>query len=186
MRLVIFGPPGAGKGTQAQFVAQHYAITHVSTGDIFRENIRNQTPLGIEAKRFADAGNLVPDDLTNAMVRTRLSEADCRDGFLIDGYPRTTYQADTFEALLAEWNVKLDAVINMIVPDEEIIERLSKRGRSDDSAETIIHRLDVYHGTTQPLIEYYRNRNLLRDVEGVGPIDIISRRIFESLNHLLV
>ena len=186
MNIVLLGAPGAGKGTQAAKLVEEFGVAHISTGDILRAAVKAGTPLGLEAKRYADEGNLVPDDLTNAMVRTRLSEADCREGFLIDGYPRTIYQADTFEALLAEWNVKLDAVINMIVPDEEIIERLSKRGRSDDSAETIIHRLDVYHGTTQPLIKYYRERNLLRDVEGVGPIDVISRRIFERLNHIPV
>ena len=140
MRCILFGPPGAGKGTQAEFISKHFSIPHISTGDIFRENIRNQTPLGIEAKRFSEAGNLVPDSVTIAMVRDRLSKQDCVNGFLLDGFPRTTAQADEFDAILRDLHTSLDAVINLVVPDEELVERLSKRGRADDSVDTVLHR----------------------------------------------
>ena len=181
MRLVLFGPPGAGKGTQAQYIAAHYAIPHISTGDIFRENIKNQTPLGIEAKRYSEAGELVPDTITNAMVGDRLAKEDAVHGFLLDGYPRTPSQADELMVLLSSQDVNLDAVVNLIVPDQELIDRLLKRGRGDDSIETIRRRLDIYHETTKPLIEYYREKNILRDVIGVGSIDDITRLILGVL-----
>lgn len=182
MRLILFGPPGAGKGTQAAFIAQHFTIPHISTGDIFRENIRNQTPLGLEAKRYSEAGNLVPDTVTNAMVRDRISKEDCTTGFLLDGFPRTTAQADEFDAMLADMHVSLDVVVNLIVPDEELVERLSKRGRADDTVETVVHRLNVYHENTKPLIGYYRQRGILRDIEGVGRIEEITALILHAIN----
>jgi adenylate kinase len=181
MRLVIFGPPGAGKGTQAQHVAARYAIPHISTGDLFRDNIARGTELGLEAKRYSEAGNLVPDAVTNGMVRDRLARTDCAAGFLLDGYPRTVAQADELAAILAAAASPLDAVVNLIVPDDELIERLLKRGRADDTRATVARRLDVYHATTKPLIGYYLERGLLRDVEGVGAIDAITQRIFSVL-----
>lgn len=182
MRLVIFGPPGAGKGTQAEFIARHFAIPHISTGDLFRENIQRETQLGLEARRYSNAGELVPDSVTNAMVRERLAEKDCNKGFLLDGYPRTPAQADELAAMLAARGAALNAVINLNVPDGELIERLSKRGRTDDTAETIKRRLEVYHDTTKPLIGYYKSKSLLRDVIGVGSIEEITQRILTALN----
>ncbi|MDT8323135.1 MAG: adenylate kinase [Bacteroidota bacterium] len=182
MRLLIFGPPGAGKGTQAQFISNHYNIPHISTGDLFRENIRNDTPLGIAAKRYSDAGELVPDTVTNAMVKERLAKEDTADGFLLDGYPRTPDQAEALETFLPN-GTSLDAVINMIVPMEELIERLGKRGRIDDSSETIRRRLVIYHETTEPLAEYYRDRGLLLDIQGVGDIDEITKQIIMAVEH---
>ncbi len=182
MRIVIFGPPGAGKGTQAQHIAGHYKVPHISTGDIFRQNIREATPLGLEAKRYSDAGDLVPDALTNAMVKQRISAEDCRNGFLLDGYPRTVAQADELAGMLEETNSSLTVVINLIVPDAELIERLGKRGRADDTIETIGNRLKVYHESTKPLIGYYRTAGLLSDVEGVGSIEAISHNIISVID----
>ena len=183
MRLIFFGPPGAGKGTQAGFIAGRFNIPHISTGDIFRDNITRHTPLGIEAKRYSDSGNLVPDSVTNAMVKGRLEQGDCTTGFLLDGFPRTIAQADELDAMLVSMKTPLDAVINLLVPDQEILGRLSQRGRADDSVETIQHRLHVYHENTEPLVHYYRQRSLIRDVVGVGPIDDITKRILAALNH---
>ncbi|MDX9758169.1 MAG: adenylate kinase [Bacteroidota bacterium] len=181
MRLLIFGPPGAGKGTQAQFIAKYYGIPHISTGDIFRENIRNDTPLGIEAKRYSEAGELVPDALTTAMVQDRISQPDTAPGFLLDGYPRTPSQADSLEEIL-HGGEKLRAVLNMIVPEEELLKRLSTRGRQDDELDTIRRRLRIYHDTTEPLADYYREKGILIDIHGVGTIDDITRRIIEAVN----
>ena len=181
MRLLIFGPPGAGKGTQAEFISRHFSITHISTGDIFRENIRNETPLGIEAKRYSEAGELVPDEITNAMVRDRLSQPDVADGFLLDGYPRTPSQASALEEMRPD-GARIDGVLNMIVPEEELLKRLSTRGRQDDELETIRKRLRIYHDTTEPLAEYYRGKGLLLDIHGVGSIDDITRQIIDAVN----
>lgn len=181
MRLLIFGPPGAGKGTQAQFISTHYNIPHISTGDLFRENIRKDTPLGIAAKRYSDAGELVPDSVTNAMVKERLAQDDTAGGFLLDGYPRTPDQARALETFLPHGAI--DAVINMIVPMEELIERLGKRGRIDDSAETIRRRLVIYQETTKPLAEYYRGKGLLLDIQGVGAIEDITQQIIMAVEH---
>ncbi|MCB2203922.1 adenylate kinase [bacterium] len=182
MRLLIFGPPGAGKGTQAQFISTHFNIPHISTGDIFRENIRNGTPLGIEAKRYSEAGDLVPDSVTNAMVKERLEKPDTAAGFLLDGYPRTPAQAEALDSFLPD-GATLDAVLNMIVPEEELLERLGKRGRSDDSLDTIRHRLHIYHETTEPLAEYYRGKGLLVDIQGVGDITDITGQIITAVEH---
>ena len=182
MRLLIFGPPGAGKGTQAQFISNHYNIPHISTGDLFREHIHNGTPLGVAAKRYSDAGELVPDSVTNAMVKDRLEKDDVANGFLLDGFPRTPAQAEAMETFLPN-GTSLDAVINMIVPMEELIERLGKRGRVDDSSETIRRRLVIYHETTEPLAEYYRAKGLLLDIQGVGAIDEITQQIIMAVEH---
>jgi adenylate kinase len=180
MRLLIFGPPGAGKGTQAQFISKRYNIPHISTGDLFRENFRNNTPLGVEAKKYADAGELVPDTITNAMVRERLLKNDTAEGFLLDGFPRTPAQAEALEEMLPE-GTALDAVLNMIVPDDEIIERLSKRGRSDDAEITIRNRLRIYWKTTEPIAEHYRAKGILSDIQGVGHIDDIRNIIIRAI-----
>jgi adenylate kinase len=181
MRLLIFGPPGAGKGTQAQFISKYYKIPHISTGDLFRENISNDTPLGIEAKRFSESGELVPDEVTNAMVRERLSQPDVADGFLLDGYPRTPSQAAALEEMLPE-GTRIRAVLNMIVPEEELLKRLSTRGRQDDELETIRRRLRIYHDTTEPLAEYYRGKGILVDIYGVGGIEDITNQILTAVN----
>lgn len=181
MRLLIFGPPGAGKGTQAQFISQRYSIPHISTGDIFRENIRNETPTGIAAKHYADAGELVPDELTTAMLRDRLFQNDTDNGFLLDGYPRTPAQVEALEQMLDEQHVALNAVLNMKVPDEVIVERLGLRGRSDDSVDTVLKRIRIYHETTAPIAEYYREKDLLVDITGVGSVDSIATQIITSL-----
>jgi adenylate kinase len=181
MRLILFGPPGAGKGTQAQYVAAHYTVPHISTGDLFRDNISRGTALGLEAKRYSEAGELVPDSVTNGMVRSRLEQDDCRAGFLLDGYPRTIAQADELAGMIAARGEALNAVVNLIVPDEELITRLLKRGRADDTRETIMRRLAVYRESTEPLIGYYRALDLLHDVEGFGTIDDITGRIYAAL-----
>lgn len=181
MKLLIFGPPGAGKGTQAQFIAKHYAIPHISTGDIFRENIRNGTPLGKDAQRYTEAGELVPDSVTNAMVRDRLAHADCREGFLLDGYPRTLDQATELDAMLGELNERIDAVINLVADDDAVAARLLNRGRSDDTLDTVQRRLQIYHETTRPLELYYTGKGLLLNVDGIGDIEEITVRIVDAI-----
>jgi adenylate kinase len=180
MRLLIFGPPGAGKGTQAQFISKRYRIPHISTGDLFRENFSNNTPLGIEARRFSESGELVPDAITNAMVKERLLKADCANGFLLDGFPRTPAQAEALDVMMPE-GTHIQVVLNMIVPEEELLKRLSTRGRQDDELDTIRRRLQIYVDTTEPLAEYYNGRGILRNIVGVGTIDDIARRIVEAI-----
>ena len=182
MRLLIFGPPGAGKGTQAQFISERYHIPHISTGDLFREHIRNKTPLGIAAKQASESGELVSDAVTNAMVRHRLFQHDTAGGFLLDGYPRTPDQAETLEQMLEEQGVSLVAVLRLKVPDDEIIGRLMYRGRMDDSEDTVRRRLRIYHDTTEPIAGYFRAKGLLVDIMGVGSVDDITNRIFAEID----
>lgn len=182
MYLLIFGPPGAGKGTQAQRISERLSIPHISTGDIFRENIRNNTPLGLEARRYTDSGNLVPDSVTNAMVKSRLHDEDCSGGFLLDGYPRTIEQAQELEQILGELGYELNAVVNLEVTDGELIQRLSKRGRKDDSPETIRRRLQVYHETTSPVKDFYYGQGKLVNVHGIGDIQEITETIIQRIN----
>jgi adenylate kinase len=184
-RLLIVGPPGSGKGTQATRISSAYGIPDVSTGDIFRANIKNGTPLGVQVKEIVDAGDYVPDSLTNALVAERLEEDDARNGFLLDGYPRTLEQVNYLEALLADKGQSLDGVVQLVADRDEVVARLTKRaleqGRVDDSEEAIRHRQEVYLRETSPLIEVYRDRGLLIEVDGLGEIDEVASRISQAL-----
>ena len=184
-RLLIVGPPGAGKGTQSARLTERFSIPAIATGDIFRANIKNKTPLGIEIKAVVDAGDYVPDSLTNALITHRLEEPDALDGFLLDGYPRTLDQIAFLDELLANRHQELDAVIQLVADKEEVVKRLRLRaieqGRTDDTEQAIRHRQDVYARETAPLIPVFRDRGLLIEVDGLGEIDDISARIFESL-----
>ncbi|PJJ73199.1 adenylate kinase [Diaminobutyricimonas aerilata] len=184
-RLLIVGPPGAGKGTQAARISHAYGIPTISTGDIFRANIKNGTELGLKVKAIVDAGDYVPDELTNALVTDRLNEADAAGGFLLDGYPRTTDQVRYLDELLASHGHALDVVIRLVADQDEIVERLRRRaleqGRMDDSEEAIRHRQEVYTRETEPLIAMFRDRGLLLEVDGLGAIDDVAARIAAGL-----
>ena len=185
MRIVLMGPPGAGKGTQALLVSDHLGIPHISTGDIFRANVKGGTPLGQEAQKYMDAGEYVPDSVTNAMVRDRLDQPDTAPGFLLDGYPRTVSQVDDLAAMLAEHHVALDHVIELTVDLEEVVGRLVRRagagGRTDDSEEVIRHRQELFAQETRPLTAVYEAQGLLTRVDGMGSVDEVSSRIFAAL-----
>ena len=184
-RLLIVGPPGSGKGTQAARLSDAYGIPAIATGDIFRHNIKTQTPLGIQVKAIIDAGDYVTDELTNELVLSRLSEEDALEGFLLDGYPRTLAQVTYLDELLASRGQGLDAVIQLVADKEEVVTRLRKRaleqGRTDDTEEAIRHRQDVYARETMPLIAVYRDRGLLIEIDALGEVDAVSARIAESL-----
>ena len=209
MRLVLVGPPGAGKGTQAVFLAEHYSIPHISTGDIFRANLKAGTPLGQEAKSFMDRGELVPDSVTNAMVKDRLTHDDVANGFLLDGFPRNVVQAEVLRAILAEQKNPLDAVLELNIADSEIIERLSSRltcrgcgapapataqacaacggelyQREDDKAEVIARRLEVYNEQTAPIISFYRSEGLLITISATGAVAEITERATTALSRI--
>jgi adenylate kinase len=209
MRLVLVGPPGAGKGTQAVFLAEHYSIPHISTGDIFRANLKAGTPLGQEAKSFMDRGELVPDSVTNAMVKDRLTHDDVANGFLLDGFPRNVVQAEVLRAILAEQKSPLDAVLELNIADSEIIERLSSRltcrgcgapapataqacaacggelyQREDDKAEVIARRLEVYNEQTAPIIAFYRGEGLLITISATGAVSEITERATTALSRI--
>jgi adenylate kinase len=185
MRLILMGPPGAGKGTQAKVVSARLGIPAVSTGDIFRANVSEGTPLGVEAKRYMDAGDYVPDEVTNGMVRDRLAQDDASHGFLLDGYPRTVAQVEELDRMLADAGHALDAVVVLTVDDEELIQRLLNRaateGRTDDTEEVVRHRQDVYNQQTAPLLAVYAERGMLVEVDGMGSVDEVSERIFTAL-----
>ncbi|WP_410656585.1 adenylate kinase [Amycolatopsis sp. lyj-112] len=178
-RLVLVGPPGAGKGTQAVALSEKLRIPHISTGDLFRAHVGEQTPLGQEAKRYLDSGELVPDSVTNEMVRERLAEPDAKVGFLLDGFPRNTKQAEVLGEILGEADTELNAVIQLQVSEDVVVERLLSRGRSDDTEEVIRRRQQIYVSETAPLLEYYVE--ILVRVDGVGTVDEISARVLEAL-----
>lgn len=212
MRIILMGPPGAGKGTQAEFLKSELSIPHISTGDMFRKAVTEGTPLGLEAKRYMEAGQLVPDSVTIGIVKERLSQADCQKGFLLDGFPRTIPQADALGKTLEELGIKLDAVLNVVVEREALVARLtgrrvckscgatyhtlfnpSKAGekceacngelyqRTDDTLETVGNRLDVYDKQTAPLIEYYREKGLLVEIDGDKEVKEVTQNIMEAL-----
>jgi len=184
-RFLIVGPPGVGKGTQAARISEAFGIPTISTGDIFRSNIAEGTELGRQVKAIVDAGDYVPDTLTNALVEDRLRSADAANGFLLDGYPRTPDQVQHLDALLAADGQALDAVIRLLADREEIVRRLRKRaleqGRADDSEEAIRHRQEVYQRETEPVVAMYRDRGVLVEVDGLGGIDEVTERIFSRL-----
>lgn len=185
MRLLIMGPPGAGKGTQAKFVAARFGIPAISTGDIFRANVSQGTELGLEAQRYMNAGEYVPDAVTNSMVRDRLAEPDAANGFLLDGYPRTLAQVTELDDMMSPTGHALDAVVVLTVDGEVIVQRLLARavteGRPDDTEEVIRRRQEVYAAETEPLIDVYRSRGLLIEVDGMGEIDTVTQSIAEAL-----
>ena len=208
MRLVLVGPPGAGKGTQAQFLAAHYSIPHISTGDIFRANLKAGTPLGLQAKGFMDKGELVPDSVTNEMVKDRLTHDDVANGFLLDGFPRNVAQAEVLRAILAEKKTPLHAVLEFSLANEEIVARLSSRRtckecgapsvgqdkcpqcggdvyqREDDKAEVITRRLEVYQEQTAPIVSFYRNEGLLITVGALGSVEDITAHAISALSRV--
>ncbi|MDA2962325.1 MAG: adenylate kinase [Actinomycetota bacterium] len=206
MRLVLVGPPGAGKGTQAQFLAVHFSIPHIATGDIFRSNLKAGTPLGLQAKAFMDSGELVPDSVTNEMVKDRLNQSDVAAGFLLDGFPRNVLQAEVLRANLAQKQTPLTAVLELSIKNSEIIARLSSRRtcrecglpsagdgkclhcggalyqREDDKAEVVARRLKVYEEQTAPIISFYRSEGLLIIVSAIGSVEEITQRAILALD----
>lgn len=212
MKIVMLGAPGAGKGTQAKMIAEKYTIPHISTGDIFRANIKEGTPLGLEAKSYMDQGKLVPDELTVKILLDRVAKDDCKNGYVLDGFPRTIPQANVLKEALEKQNDKIDYAINVDVPDENIVRRMSGRRacvtcgatyhiehvppktegicdkcgselilRDDDKPETVLNRLKIYHDQTQPLIDFYNNEGILKEVDGT--IDV--KDVFENITKIL-
>ena len=182
----MMGPPGAGKGTQAKYVAEHFKIPAISTGDIFRANVSEGTQLGIEAKRFMDSGDYVPDQITNKMVRNRIDEPDAEPGFLLDGYPRTLAQVEELDGMIKFTGHQLDAAVVLTVDSDEIVQRLVQRaqveGRTDDTEDVVRRRQEVYAEQTEPLIDVYRQRGILVEVDGMGEVDEVTGRIFDALD----
>jgi adenylate kinase len=186
MRLILMGPPGAGKGTQAKYVAEHFGIPAISTGDIFRANVSKGTELGLKAQQFMDAGEYVPDEVTNLMVRHRIDEEDAAPGFLLDGYPRTLAQVEELDGMIRFTGHSLDAVVVLTVDADEIVQRLLQRaqleGRPDDTEDVIRRRQELYAEQTEPLIGVYRERGLLIEVDGMGEVSDVTARIFDALD----
>lgn len=180
------GAPGAGKGTQATALAERYNIPAISTGDIFRANIKNETPLGIKVKEIIDAGEYVPDDVTEEIVAARLAEPDCEGGFLLDGFPRTMHQVFFLDRYLREQGHQLDAVVSLMVEPEALVQRLLARaeieGRADDNEDTIRRRMEVYAGQTAPLIFHYESKGLLVEIEGTGTVEEVRQRMFDQVD----
>jgi adenylate kinase len=175
----LLGPPGAGKGTQAEKLAEKLGVPHVSTGDLFRRNISNETELGLEAKKYLDAGDLVPAALTNALVDDRLDDADATKGFILDGYPRSVEQAEALREMLAKRDLLLDAVVEFRVSEDELLARLKGRGRADDTEDVILNRMKVYRDETAPLLDYYQGE--LKTVDAVGSLDEVFARALRAL-----
>lgn len=189
MRMLIMGPPGAGKGTQARGIAVRHGVPAISTGDIFRANVAEGTPLGVEARRYMDAGEYVPDEVTNAMVRDRVGQADCGRGFLLDGYPRTLEQVKELDAILAEQGAVIDVVVLLTADLPQLVERLLRRaqaeGRSDDTEDVIRRRQEVYLEETARLTDEYDARGILVSVDGLGSVDEVAARIYRELDRLV-
>ncbi|MDX1639419.1 MAG: adenylate kinase [Balneolaceae bacterium] len=183
MRLIIFGPPGAGKGTQAQKISEEYEIPHLSTGEIFRSAIKNETELGKKVKSILDAGELVPDETVVDLVEEELQKEKYQDGYILDGFPRTVPQAEAFEEILQSNNQSLDAFLVLEVPEDELVKRILSRGegRSDDTEEGVKNRLEVYQNETAPVLNYYRKHGKVQKIDGVGSIDEIFGRIKNRL-----
>jgi adenylate kinase len=214
MDIILLGPPGSGKGTQAKMIAEKYKVKHISTGDILRENVRNGTPLGVEAKKFMDSGKLVPDSLLIDIIKDRLAKPDVKAGWMLDGYPRTTPQAEALDKILPALGQKIDVVLNVDVPDAELIKRVTGRRmckcgttyhvqfnppkvagkcdacgadlyqRADDTEATVKERLQAYHAQTQPLIDFYNKRGIVANINGTGDIKAIFGNIAKALDKI--
>ncbi len=188
MKTIIFlGPPGAGKGTQAKFICEKYKIPQISTGDILRNAIKEGTELGLKAKSYMDKGELVPDTVVIGIIEERIKQEDCKNGFLLDGFPRTVVQAEELKNLLKVMNRKIDVVINLDVPEEEIVKRLLNRAkienRTDDTEPVIRNRMKTYYNQTYPLIEYYKKEGKLKNINGIGTVEEITKRIMDALEN---
>lgn len=183
---MIVGPPGAGKGTQAGRIAETFGVPAISTGDIFRQNVRDATPLGVKVTAILDAGDYVPDELTNELIADRLAQPDAEAGFLLDGYPRTTAQVSSLDRLLAAQSQSIDAVIRLVADREALVGRLLKRaseqGRSDDTEDVVRRRQEIYTAETAPIVAAYAERGLVVDVDGLGSVDEVGDRIAEALS----
>ena len=179
MRVVLLGPPGAGKGTQAQKLSEKLGIPQISTGELFRSNIENGTKLGLEARRYLDAGDLVPSELTNQLVDDRLSDPDAANGFILDGFPRSLQQAKALHEMLERRGTDIDAVLEFRVSEDELLQRLKSRGRADDTDEVILNRMKVYRDETAPLLDYYRDQ--LKTVDAIGTMDEVFARALQAL-----
>ncbi len=179
MRILIVGPPGAGKGTQAAVLSAELGVAHISTGDIFRAHVGGETELGRQVKQYLDAGTLVPDEVTNAMIAQRLTPDLCRTGFLLDGFPRTVCQAQTLETLLRDHDCEIDTVLAFDVPEDQVLERLLARGRADDTEDVIRHRQQLYREETAPLLDFYSDR--LVTVPAVGSVPDVTARALDAL-----
>lgn len=184
MNIILFGPPGAGKGTQAKKLQNEYNIPHLSTGDIFRAAIKNETPLGVKVKSILDSGELVPDQTVVDLVADELRKEKYQDGYILDGFPRTVVQAKAFDTFLDKNDDNLDSFISLSVPEDELIKRILSRGegRTDDTEEKIRTRLDVYRKETEPVIKHYKNQNKVQEIDGTGTIDEIFERIKAALS----